>query len=157
MPPLQAGESCKTTIKRQPFATELNRQSGVKSVWHKITASIASTAEIHKDFPVSSSRPQKMHLLAGTDIVDEFKRLSQRGRFLEDFRMRDDPQATAQGQFRNRQSRGLAQGRFQPGFDFPVMLRVLAMCHDQNIDVQQNHRDSIASSRADDELRSIPG
>src|SRR6516225_8553195 len=153
MPPLQPGESAKTTIKRQPFATELNRQGGVKSVRHKVTASIASTTEIHKDFPVSSSRSQKMHLLAGTNIVDEFKRLSQRSRFLEDFRMRDNPQATAQRQFRNRQSRRSAQGRFQPGFDFPMMLRVFAMCRDQNIDVQQNHRDSIASSRADDELR----
>ena len=98
-----------------------------------------------------------MHLLAGTKIVDEFKRLSQWCRLPEDFRMRDDPQATAQGQFRDRYSRRLAQGRFQPGFDFVVMLCVFAMCRDQNIHVQQNHRDSIASSIADDELRSIPG
>ena len=46
-----------------------------------------------------------MHLLAGTKIVDEFKRLSQWCRLPEDFRMRDDPQATAQGQFRDRYSR----------------------------------------------------
>jgi len=73
-------------------------RGGVKSVRHKIAPRVSSTAEIHEDFPVSSSRPQKMHLVAGTKIVDEFKCLSQRSRLLEDFRMRDDPQATAQGQ-----------------------------------------------------------
>ena len=68
-------------------------------IWHKITASIAFAAEIQKDFPVSGSGPQKMYLLAGTNVVDEFKSLSQRSRFLEDSGMRDDPQAAAQGQF----------------------------------------------------------
>ena len=99
MTPLQAGESRKATIKSQPFAAKLNRQRGVERVWHKITARVSSTAEIGEDSPVSGSGPQKMHFLARTKIIDEFKRLSQWSRLLKDFWMRDDPQATAQGQF----------------------------------------------------------
>src|SRR5262245_12950618 len=129
----------------------------MESVWHKVTPSVPPMAEIDEDFPVSGSGPQKMHLLAGTKIIHEFKRLSQRGRPLKDFWMRNDPEATAQSQFRDRHFRRLAQRRFQPGFDFPVMLGVFAMCRDQNIHVEQNHRDSIVSKSADDELRSIPG
>jgi hypothetical protein len=38
-----------------------------------------------------------------------------------------------------------------------VILGVFAMCCDQDIHVEENHRDSIASKSAEDELRSIPG
>src|SRR6516162_11461772 len=38
-----------------------------------------------------------------------------------------------------------------------MLLGVLAMRAHQNVYVQQNHRDSIASRSAEDELRSIPG
>jgi hypothetical protein len=41
--------------------------------------------------------------------------------------------------------------------NLPVLISVFAMGSDENINVQQNHRDSIASSSAGDELRSIPG
>jgi hypothetical protein len=37
-----------------------------------------------------------------------------------------------------------------------VLIGVHAMCGDQKINVQENHRDSIASRSAADEERSIP-
>jgi hypothetical protein len=38
-----------------------------------------------------------------------------------------------------------------------VLIGVRAMRADQNINVQENHRDSIASRSAAEELKSIPG
>src|SRR5437773_11273443 len=98
---------------------------------------------------------EEMHRLSKMEVFEKFQRQSQRRRFLENLRMRDYAQAAAQGQFRDSHSSRLPQCRFQPAVDFTVLLGVLAMGTDENINVQQNHRESIASSRADDEVRSM--
>ena len=106
---------------------------------------------------MSRARPEKMHLFPRTKVFHKIDRLRQWRRFFENLWMRDHPQAAAQSKFRDRYSRPFAQHEFQSAFNFPVMVRVSAMRRHQNIHVQQNHRDSIASRSADDELRSIPG
>src|SRR5438876_12450684 len=100
MPPLQAGEPRKSAIKRQPFATKLDRQRGMERVRHKIASRIASPAEIDENFPVTRARPEKMHLFTRSKVFQKIERPRERRRILKNFRMRDHGQATAQGTFR---------------------------------------------------------
>jgi len=91
-------------------------QCRVESVRHKIAPRICPAAEIDKNFPMTRSGREKMHRFSGTKILDKFQRQRQRqrARLLENLRMRDNAQAPAQGQFRDRHSSRLPQRRFEP-------------------------------------------
>lgn len=98
-----------------------------------------------------------MHLFTRTKVFHEIEGLSQWRRFFENLRVRNNAQAAAQGEFRHGNSSGIAKSRFQPRLDFAMLIGIHAVRADQNVHIQENHRDSIASTRAAEELRSIPG
>ncbi len=78
MPPAEPRETSEAAVERQPFATEFDGQGRVKSVRHEIAPSVASTAEIDENFPMTRARCQKMNLLPGTKIFQKIQGLKQR-------------------------------------------------------------------------------
>ena len=150
----------------------VSRANPRSSVNHSQPSSIASAAwnasgtrlpraslrrqRIDENFPVTRARPEKVHLFTRTKVFHKIERPSQWRRFFENLWMRDHAQAATQSQFRYGESSGIAESCFQPRLDFTVLIGVHAMCGDQKINVQENHRDSIASRSAADEERSIP-
>jgi len=75
MSPLQPGKTAKAAVESNPFATELDRQRGMKSIWHKIAARVACAAEIDKNSPMARSRCQKMHLFPAPEVFEKLKSL----------------------------------------------------------------------------------
>jgi hypothetical protein len=128
----------------------------MKRVGHKIASRVASPAEIDENFPVTRARRDKVHLFTRTKVFQKSERQSSGVGFLKIFGCVITPRqplkassdtATPAGSHRAVSSHDLIS----------VLIGVLAMRADEDINVQQNHRGSIASRSAGDDLRSTPG
>jgi len=123
----------------------------------KVAAGMGAPAEVQKNLPMTRARCQHDQLFMLAEIVDKGNRLLHGGRWIEDTGVRYDTQAATQCQFRY----GTADRRVELLFQPPAVLRVpvglFSVCIDQYVDIEQDHRRSITSSRFVELSRSMPG
>ena len=157
MPPTEVWKPGKAPVKRNPIAAEFHRESRVIGVRDKIASSFNFAAELREYPPMVQSRSQDMYIFPRAKIFDEFQGNCERRRFLEDFRMGNNPKAPAENQIGDCHAGRIGKRLSQPRLQFRVPFGILAVNVNEHVHVEQNHRPSIASRILADEARSTPG
>jgi len=158
MTPTKLGKAAVVAIRCNPFASGFDRKGRKISIGDKIAFDPACPAEAGKDFPMpgTGTDVNAMRLIAhlfaeGQSITHPAGRIEYRG-------MSNNPEETAQYNIRDTVHLVSVYQIFQPSPQQGMMRRILPVCVNENVNVQQHHfRRSIRSRSEALSSKSTPG
>lgn len=138
MAPAEFLESTEIAVGRDPFAARLDGHRRKICIRYEISPRVAFAAEALEERPVTGTRRDMHAVRLRAHLLGEGQGIDQAAGTLENFRVGDDPNESAQHQFRDAISFVAVDNLFEPFTICGMVNRVLPMCVDEHIDIREN-------------------